>query len=86
MKARTAKSLQVYLAEINLRARPRRNDAVGANNVVLASILAETESAGDAMRYLDIKGNVAWRATPQLRAYLKDLQAELEADALEETL
>jgi hypothetical protein len=45
-----------------------------------AKVLAELEVAGDAMRYVDSEGRIAWRATPSLRNYLMDLQRDAEAE------
>ena len=42
--------------------------------------LIELESEGNAMRYLDSKGRIAWKATPDLRDYLNDLKLDAEAD------
>jgi hypothetical protein len=47
---------------------------------VFAKTLIQMESEGDAMRFLDAKGRVRWRATPQLLGYLSDLKI----DALED--
>jgi hypothetical protein len=47
---------------------------------VFSEILADFESDGDCMRYLDSKGRIAWKATPDLKDYLKDLQRDAEAD------
>ena len=43
-------------------------------------MLAELEATGDAMRYVNRRGQIAWKATPQLRDYLMDLQLDAEAD------
>ena len=43
-------------------------------------ILTKAEAAGDAMRYVNAKGRIAWKATPRLRGYLEDLQADARAD------
>jgi len=53
-------------------------------NEVFAETLAELESEGDAMRYLDGKGRIAWKATPELKDYLLDLQRDAEADLEDE--
>lgn len=45
-----------------------------------AEVLAELEADGDAMRYLNSNGQIAWRATPQLRDYLTDLRLDAEVD------
>ena len=51
---------------------------------VFAEALADLEFDGDAMRYLDSKGRIAWRATPDLRDYLNDLKLDAEADFVNE--
>lgn len=43
-------------------------------------MLAELEAAGDAMRYVNFRGELAWKATPQLRSYLMDLLLDGEGD------
>ena len=53
-------------------------------NRVFSETLAELESQGDAMRYLDSKGQIAWKATPDLRDYLNDLKLDAEADLEDE--
>jgi hypothetical protein len=47
---------------------------------VFAETLVELEINGDAMRYLNSKGHIAWKATPDLRDYLNDLKLELCAE------
>ena len=49
----------------------------------LQTMLAELEAAGDAMRYVNSRGRIAWKATPQLRDYLMDVQLDAEADLAE---
>jgi hypothetical protein len=51
---------------------------------VFAEVLADLESEGDAMRYVDSKGRIAWKATPDLRDYLNDLRLDAEADLEDE--
>ena len=48
--------------------------------VLLAEILGRYEDAGDAMRYLNRKGRVAWEATPRMLTRLADAEREVEAD------
>jgi hypothetical protein len=43
-------------------------------------MLAELEAAGDAMRFVNGRGQIAWKATPQLRDYLRDRLLDAEAD------
>jgi hypothetical protein len=57
-----------------------RNREIAAQELAIADILCELESRGDAIRYLDRDGRMAWRATPRLRDYIDDLQRDAEAD------
>jgi hypothetical protein len=43
---------------------------------LIAQILREFEEAGDAMRYLDSKGEIAWKATPGMLSRLADAEQE----------
>ena len=54
--------------------------SISARDRVSAEMLAELEAAGDAMRYVNPRGQIAWKVTPQLRDYLMDLQLDAEAD------
>jgi hypothetical protein len=47
---------------------------------VLAQILCEFEEAGDAMRFLNADGRVAWKATPRMLARLADAEREARDD------
>jgi hypothetical protein len=58
----------------------RRNGVKTTRDVFLAEMLADLEASGDAMRFVDAKGRIAWKATPRLRDYLKDLELEAEED------
>jgi hypothetical protein len=46
-------------------------------------MLADFEAVGDAMRHVNSRGQIEWKATPQLRNYLVDLQLDAEADLAE---
>jgi hypothetical protein len=48
--------------------------------LLLGEILCRYEAAGDAMRYLDRKGRVAWKATPRMLARLADAEREVKDD------
>ena len=61
-------------------ARLRRNGVQTARELAFAKMLAELEAIGHAMRYLNSDGQIAWKATPQLRSYLTDLQLDAKAD------
>ena len=61
----------------------RRNGVHTTRDRVFAEVLAELEAAGDAMRYVNSHGQIAWKATPSLCQYLTDLQVDA-ADDLED--
>jgi hypothetical protein len=86
MKILIDKILQNHIDEVYSHPRPRRNCNKLDRQSVLAEILENLEAAGDVMRYLDAKGRIAWKATPQLCRYLADLQADAEADAEDEAM
>jgi hypothetical protein len=74
------KILREYADKAYETARLRRNGVHTSPDRVSARMLAELEAAGDAMRYLNSDGQIAWKATPRLRNYLMDLQLDAEAD------
>jgi hypothetical protein len=47
---------------------------------LIAQILGEFEEAGDAMRYLNTKGEIAWKATPGMLSRLGDAEQEAKDD------
>jgi len=61
-------------------ARFGRNGDSEDRELIFAKVLAELEVAGDAMRYVNSEGRIAWKATPSLRDYLMDLQRDAEAE------
>jgi hypothetical protein len=72
--------LTEYADQAYETARLRRNSVHTARELVSAKMLAELEATGDAMRFVNGKGQIAWKATPQLRDYLMDLRLDAEAD------
>jgi hypothetical protein len=46
----------------------------------IAQILRAYEEAGDAMRFLNADGRVAWRATPRMLTRLADAEREAKDD------
>jgi len=80
MKITLDKILTEYADQVYEAARLRRNGVQTASELVSATMLAELEAIGDAMRYLNSDGKIAWKATPQLRDYLMDLELDSEAD------
>ena len=47
---------------------------------LIAEILREYEQAGDAMRHLNAKGQIAWKASPWMLSRLADAEREVEDD------
>jgi hypothetical protein len=47
---------------------------------VFSETLANLESSGDAMRFVNSKGQIAWKATPDLRDYIRDLRIDAEEE------
>jgi len=83
MKVRLDKLLREQFEISKKLCRLRRKRCGAAYDLVLAEVLCELEAKGDAMRYLDDSGHIAWRATPTLRDYIDDLQLDAEADLQE---
>ena len=73
------KILTEYAHHVFEAARLRRNGVQKARDRVFAEMLIELEEAGDAMRFLD-GDRIAWKATPKLRQYLKDLELVAQDD------
>jgi hypothetical protein len=61
-------------------ARLRRNGVHTTHDLVSAEMLADFEASGDAMRFVDAEGRIAWKATLRLRDYLMDLRLDAEDD------
>jgi hypothetical protein len=78
------KILRDIVEEAYEDARLRRIGDFPDRDLVFSDILADLESDGDAMRYVDRKGRIAWKATPDLRDYLNDLKLDAEADLEDE--
>jgi hypothetical protein len=56
-------------SKIIRRAAPKKTE-------LIPGILREFEEAGDAMRYLNTKGEIAWKATPGMLSRLADAEQE----------
>ena len=72
--------LTEYVDQTFETARLGRNGVHPPRDRVFAGVLANLEANGDAMRFVNGKGQIAWKATPQLRDYLMDLRLDAEAD------
>jgi hypothetical protein len=84
MKIRMDKILTEYADQVCYAARLRRNGVQPTRDVFLAEVLGNLEASGDAMRFVNGEGRIAWKATPRLRDYLQDLELEAEEDLEDE--
>jgi hypothetical protein len=50
---------------------------------LLAQILQQYERRGDAMRYLNANGNIAWKASPRFLTMLADAERDARDDLAE---
>jgi hypothetical protein len=57
-----------------------QQDLRRADDREVAAILREFEECGEAMRSLNHRGQVVWRASPQMLDRLADAKAEVEAE------
>lgn len=86
MKIQMDKILQEIVEEAYEWDRLGRTDEFSGRDLVFAEVLADLEIDGDAMRYVDAKGRIAWKATPDLRDYLEDLRLDALADFEQENV
>jgi len=84
MKFRMDNIIRELVEEAWERARIGRTRDFVDKNRVFSEALVELESAGDAMRFLDRKGRLAWKASPDLRDHLRNLRLDAEADLEDE--
>ena len=84
MTIRMDKILQQIVEQAYEEAHLGRIGSFPDRDLVFSDILADFESDGDAMRYVDSQGRIAWKATPNLRDYLNDLKLDAEADLEDE--
>jgi hypothetical protein len=60
--------------------RLRRNSVQRTRNRVFSEVLAQLEASGDAMRFVDAKHRIAWKASPRFRQHLNDLEVDAQGD------
>jgi hypothetical protein len=78
MKFHMAKVLRFW---VNVEYERTKNDRPGgARTELIAQILRKFEEAGEAMRYLNAKGEIAWTATPGMLIRLADAEQEARDD------
>jgi hypothetical protein len=73
-----SKTLRFWL-ECECRGR-REASPVKSGSEINSEILHEYEVSGDAMRYLNAKGQLAWKASPSMLQRLADAEHEAKAD------
>jgi hypothetical protein len=66
------------------RARLGRIGDFRGRDSIFAEILAKFEMNGAAMRYVDAKGRIAWKATPKLCDHIHDLRVDAETEFAQE--
>ena len=74
------KILQEVADQAYEAARLGRNGLHVAYDRVSAETLADLEASGDAMRFVDANGRIAWKATPNLCQFLKDVELDAQDD------
>jgi hypothetical protein len=62
----------------------KNHHPVRSRTELLAKILRKFEEAGEAMRYLNTNGEIAWKATPGMLTRLADAEQEARDDELAE--
>ena len=72
--------LAEYADQAYETAQLRRNGVHNARDLIFSEMLAQFEASGDAMRFVNRKGQIAWKATPKLRQYLKDAGLDAHED------
>jgi hypothetical protein len=78
MRVQMTKTLRFWV-EVEFQSLREDNPERSAFDLKCA-ILQRFEQAGDAMRYLDARGLVAWKASPRMLASLADAEREVEDD------
>jgi hypothetical protein len=78
MQCRMSRILRFWV-EIEYEA-VKNQDPSCTKSELIAQILCEFEEAGDAMRYLTTKGEIAWKATPRMLTRLADAEREAMDD------
>jgi hypothetical protein len=78
MKTRISKTLKFW---VDVECEQRKTQHVGkAKKALIAEILREWEEAGEAMRYLDRNGRIAWKATPTMLSTLADAERDAKGE------
>ena len=78
MKLRVTSTLRFWI-DVEYE-RSKREDVHLSRSQLIAQILREFEEAGDAMRYLNSDGRIAWKSTPAMLTKLADAERDAEDD------
>jgi hypothetical protein len=82
MKFRMSKILRFW---VDVEYEGTKNHDPGCPRTeLIAQILGKFEDAGDAMRFLNADGRIAWKATPGMLTRLADAEQEARDDELAE--
>jgi hypothetical protein len=81
MKFRMTKILRFW---VDVEYEQSKNRASAPRAALLSQILRRFEEVGDAMRYVNTKGKIAWKATPGMLTRLADAEQEARDDELAE--
>jgi hypothetical protein len=82
MKFHMSKSLRFW---VDVEYERIKNHASGHTRIeLIAKIVRKFEQAGDAMRFLNADGRLAWKATPEMLSRLADAEQEARDDELGE--
>jgi hypothetical protein len=81
MKFRMSRILRFWV-DVEFEAVENRGPNCRKSDLIVG-ILREFEEAGDAMRYLNADGRVAWKATPRMLARLADAEREARNDLVD---
>jgi hypothetical protein len=82
MKFRMTKVLRFWVDVEYERVKNQHPNVAGTE--LLSQILRKLEEAGEAMRYLNTNGEIAWKATPGMLSRLADAEREARDDELAE--
>jgi hypothetical protein len=74
MKLRMTKVLRVWV-DVEYE-RIKNHASCRPRTELIPQILRKFEEAGDAMRYVNTKGEIAWKATPGMLSRLADAEQE----------
>ena len=78
MKLRMEKTLKFWV-DCSYEDKKHEN-ANHARVELIAEILRDYERSGHAMRYVNVKGQIVWKASPGMLSILADLEREAEDD------